>query len=219
MRFGFVLLKPSQPFYQQFAKEIEKAVSARTDIEGQAVIRYAKSQAPEEFASLMESLGRRVDSLACVAVNHQSLNRVVQDLQEKGVPVFSLLNDFAQGIRRNYVGSNNVKIGRVAAWMISRSVKQPGKLALFVGGNRWHGHDLREVGFRSFIRENTPRCRCSIRWSISKRGNWTYEATLDLLTRHPDLRGMYIAGGGMEGPSPRCERCASPMKCPLWSTN
>ena len=90
------------------------------------VIRYAKSQAPEEFASLMESLGRRVDSLACVAVNHQSLNPVVRDLQEKGVPVFSLLNDFAQGIRRNYVGSNNVKIGRIAAWMISKTVKQPG---------------------------------------------------------------------------------------------
>ena len=27
----------------------------------------------------------------------------------------------------------------------------------------------------------------------------TYEATLDLLSRHPDLRGFYCAGGGMEG--------------------
>jgi LacI family transcriptional regulator len=27
----------------------------------------------------------------------------------------------------------------------------------------------------------------------------TYEATLDLLDRHPDLRGIYCAGGGMEG--------------------
>jgi LacI family transcriptional regulator len=27
----------------------------------------------------------------------------------------------------------------------------------------------------------------------------TYEATLDLLSRHKDLRGIYCAGGGMEG--------------------
>ena len=27
----------------------------------------------------------------------------------------------------------------------------------------------------------------------------TYEATLDLLERHPDLVGIYVAGGGMEG--------------------
>ena len=26
----------------------------------------------------------------------------------------------------------------------------------------------------------------------------TYEATLDLLHRHPDLRGIFVAGGGME---------------------
>lgn len=199
MRFGFVLLKPSQAFYQQFAQEIEKAVAARTDIEGHANIRYAKSQAPEEFASLMASLGRKVDSLACVAVNHQHLNRVVQELKDKGVPVFSLLNDFAQGIRRNYVGTNNVKVGRVAAWMMSKTVKQPGKLALFVGGNRWHGHDLREVGFRSYIRENAPTLPVLDTLVNLETRELTYEATLDLLTRHPDLRGIYIAGGGMEG--------------------
>ena len=43
MRFGFVLQKPSQAFYQHFAQEIERAVAARTDIEGHAMIRYAKS--------------------------------------------------------------------------------------------------------------------------------------------------------------------------------
>jgi LacI family transcriptional regulator len=124
---------------------------------------------------------------------------VVRDLQDKGVPVFSLLNDFAQGIRRNYVGSNNVKIGRIAAWMISKTVKQPGKLALFVGGNRWHGHDLREVGFRSYIRENAPALPVLDTLVNLETRELTYEATLDLLSRHPDLRGLYIAGGGMEG--------------------
>jgi len=199
MRFGFVLLKPSQEFYQNFTREIEKAVAARSDIEGEAVIRYAKSQSPEEFADLMERLGRKVDSLACVAVNHQRLNRVVQDLKERGVPVFSLLNDFAQGIRRSYVGMNNVKVGRVAAWMISKTVTQPGKLALFVGGNRWHGHDLREVGFRSFLRENAPAFPVLDTLVNLETRQLTYEATLDLLNRHPDLRGIYVAGGGMEG--------------------
>ncbi len=27
----------------------------------------------------------------------------------------------------------------------------------------------------------------------------TYEATLDLVRRHPDLKGIYVGGGGMEG--------------------
>ena len=199
MRIGVVLVKRAQEFYQHFAREVEAAVAARSDIRGQAVIRYATSQSPDEFAEILADLGRRVDVVAAVAVNHQKLNQVVLDLKARGVPVFSLLNDFAQGIRRNYLGMNNMKIGRVAAWMVTKVVQQPGKLAIFVGGNRWHGHDLREVGFRSYVREAAPGFTVMDTLVNLETRKVTYEATLDLLSRHPDLRGIYVAGGGMEG--------------------
>jgi LacI family transcriptional regulator len=69
------------------------------------------------------------------------------------VPCFALLNDFAQGVRQSYVGLNNLKVGRIAAHMIATAVHRPGKTAVFVGGYRWHGHALRETGFRSYVRE------------------------------------------------------------------
>jgi len=115
------------------------------------------------------------------------------------VPVFSVLNDFAQGIRKNYLGLNNMKVGRLAAWMITNTVRDPGKLAIFVGGNRWHGHDLREVGFRSFVRENAPSFSVLDALVNLETRQVTYEATLDLISRRPDLKGIYIADGGMEG--------------------
>lgn len=197
--FGFVLIKKAQEFYQNFAREIETAVAARTDIRGRAIIRYASSQSPEDFADALKALGAKCDAVAAVAVNHQRLTQVVQDLQSQGVPVFALLNDFAQGVRRNYLGLNNMKIGRIAAWMITGRVKRPGKLAVFVGGNRWHGHDLREVGFRSYVRESAPEFSVLETLVNLETRQLTYEATLDLVRRHPDLAGIYCAGGGMEG--------------------
>lgn len=197
--FGFVLIKKSQEFYQNFAREIEAAVAAHPDIRGRAVIRYASSQSPEDFADALRALGSKCDAVAAAAVNHQRLTQAVQDLQADGVPVFSLLNDFAQGVRRNYLGLNNMKIGRVAAWMITGRVKRPGKLAVFVGGNRWHGHDLREVGFRSYVRENAPEFSVLETLVNLETRQLTYEAMLDLARRHPDLAGVYCAGGGMEG--------------------
>lgn len=199
MRLGFVLVKEKQEFTQNFKHAIERAVAARTDIRGTAVIRFAKSQSPEEFASLFRSMGPRVDALGALAVNHQSLDHVVEDLDRDGVPVVSLLNDFAQGIRRSYVGTNNIKIGRQAAWMICKTCAAPGKLAIFVGGNRWHGHDLREVGFRAYARDCAPNFTVLDTLVNLEARQLTYEATLDLLERHPDLRGIYVAGGGMEG--------------------
>ncbi|MGP9789142.1 LacI family DNA-binding transcriptional regulator [Roseinatronobacter sp. NSM] len=199
LTFGVVLIKKSQEFYQNFAREIEHAVAARPDIRGRVIIRYTSSQSPDAFAQELRALGTRCDAVAGVAVNHQRLTQAVQDMQADGVPVFSLLNDFAQGVRRNYLGLNNMKIGRIAAWMITGRVKRPGKLAVFVGGNRWHGHDLREVGFRSYVRENAPEFSVLETLVNLETRQLTYEATLDLVRRHPDLTGIYCAGGGMEG--------------------
>jgi len=197
--FGFVLLKEKQEFYRNFRREIERAVAARTDIRGTADIRFAGSQSPEEFAEILRGMGRRCDAVAAIAVNHRALDQVVEELKGLDVPTFSLLNDFAQGIRRNYIGLNNMKVGRQAAWMITQTSHVPGKLAVFVGGNRWHGHDLREVGFRAYTRENAPAFTVLDTLVNLETRQLTYEATLDLLTRHPDLRGIYVAGGGMEG--------------------
>ena len=196
---GFVMIKKSQEFHQNFARAIEAAVQARADIRGQAVIHFTSSQSPEDFAQALLSLGARCNAIGAVAVNHQRLTDAVEALKADGVPVFSMLNDFAQGVRRNYIGLNNMKIGRVAAWMITTRVKRPGKLAVFVGGNRWHGHDLREVGFRSFVREHAPGFTILDTLVNLETRQLTYEATLDLVHRHPDLAGVYVAGGGMEG--------------------
>ncbi len=199
LRLGFVLLKKSQEFFKNFAHELEKAVQDRKDFRIIADIRYSSSQSPSEFAELFTDLGKRCDAISGIAVNDQRLNPVVQGLKDRNIPVISLLNDFAQGIRKDYLGLNNVKVGRLAAWMITKATHTPGKLAIFVGGNRWHGHDLREVGFRSFVRELDQGFTVLDTLVNLETRQITYESTMDLLQRHPDLRGIYIAGGGMEG--------------------
>ncbi len=83
--------------------------------------------------------------------------------------------------------------------MIATAAKGPGKVAIFVGGHRWHGHELRETGFRAYLREAAPGLEVLDTLVNLETRQLTYEATLGLLARHRDLRGIYVAGGGMEG--------------------
>ena len=199
VRLGFILQKEKQAFYQRFARCAEAAVAQAEGIRGRLLMEFAPSQSPTDVSALMEKMAGRVDALAITAVNHARISEGVAQLAEAGTPVFSLLSDFAQGLRRSYVGSNNLKVGRTAAWMLSTAAPRPGKIALFVGGHRWHGHELRETGFRSFFREHDPdRPLLDTLVNLETR-QLTYEATLDLLHRHPDVAGLYLAGGGMEG--------------------
>ncbi|MBP1857599.1 LacI family DNA-binding transcriptional regulator [Rhizobium herbae] len=198
-RLGFVLQKPNHHFYQAFARELETAVQNHPGIRGIAQIDFCTSQTPSELAEKLREIGARNQAVAMTAPDYPALSVMVEELKAKGVPVFSLLSDFAPGIREGYVGLNNRKAGRTAAWMIAKAAKKPGKVAVFVGSHRFHGHELREIGFRSYFREHAPDFEVLDTLVNLETVQITHEATLDLLHRHPDLIGFYVAGGGMEG--------------------
>lgn len=197
-KMGFLLQKENQPFYIAFRDEIEKAAAQLHNVRAQVEVIFASSQDPKEQAKLILELGGRSQVVAATAVNSHEVSAAVRKLLNREVQVFSLLNDFAQGLRQNYVGLNNLKIGRIAGWAIA-STQVPGKVAVFVGGHRWQGHELRETGFRSYFRENAQTFSVLDALVNLETRQVTYEATLDLLHRNPDLRGIFVAGGGMEG--------------------
>ena len=157
------------------------------------------SLTPDEIVERARKLAAKCRAVALVGPDHPTLTVAVEEMKAKGLPVFSLLSDFAAGIREGYVGLDNRKVGRTAAWMISKAAKRPGKVALFVGSHRFHGHELREIGFRSFFREQAPEFTLLETLVNLEANQITQDTLLDLLGRHPDLVGCYVAGGGMEG--------------------
>ncbi|KMW59144.1 Transcriptional regulator, LacI family [Candidatus Rhodobacter oscarellae] len=199
LRVGFILQKIFQPFYQNVAAEIEDAMARAAGIRGKAVIEFAQTQTPADIANLMVQMRGRVDVVAANAVNHVQVTEAVLTLKEAGIPTCALFNDFAQGERLTYIGTNNLKVGRMAAWMVGTAARRAGKIAVFVGGHRWHGHELRETGFRSYFREARKDFQVLDTLVNLETRQLTYEATLNLLDRNRDLVGLYLAGGGMEG--------------------
>ena len=203
IRFGVALHKQGQDFYRAFADALNAAVGAETTVQGQLVLEFSTSQAPSEMARLMRSMAGRCDVLAATAVDHPEVTSAVEDLRAGGMAVFALLSDFAPAARTGYLGLDNLKVGRVAGWMMARAVAfqalGPGKLAVFVGGHRWKGHEQRDAGFRACLREAAAGLEVLETQVNLETRQLTYEATRTLLRAHPTLRGIYVAGGGMEG--------------------
>ena len=197
-RLGFLLLKTDQQFYGRFAQEIASAVTASQDFHASCKIDFISHQEPAEAVARLEAMATHCDAVALVAPEHPTLAAAVERLKERGVPVFALLSDFAPAARHAYVGVHNSKVGRTAAWMIARSARA-GKVALFVGSHRFHGQELREIGFRAFFREEAPDFTVLDTIVNLEAQELTHEAMLDLYRRHSDLTGVYVAGGGSGG--------------------
>lgn len=198
-RLGFLLQKPMQPFYQSFAKEIEVAARSVTTARIQAEVDFVQASTPAAITEKLKALAARNQAVALVGPDYPAVSTIVEELKDKGIPVFALLSDFAAGVRDGYIGVDNRKVGRTAAWAVAKTAAQAGKVALFVGSHRFHGHELREVGFRSYMRENAPEFEVLDTLVNLDAADITHEATVNLLHRHPDLVGLYACGGGMEG--------------------
>ncbi|WP_027053822.1 LacI family DNA-binding transcriptional regulator [Mesorhizobium erdmanii] len=198
-RLGFLLLRGNDVFYTEFARQLELAVTRSQRFRGVAIIDFASSLTPDEIVERTRKLAAKCRAVALVGPDHPTLTVTVEEMKARGMPVFSLLSDFAAGIREGYIGLDNRKVGRTAAWMISKAAKRPGKVALFVGSHRFHGHELREIGFRSFFREQAPDFTLLETLVNLEANQITQDTLLELLGRHPDLVGCYVAGGGMEG--------------------
>ncbi|MEC7668501.1 MAG: LacI family DNA-binding transcriptional regulator [Pseudomonadota bacterium] len=212
---GFVLHKQGQSFYQDFAREIEKACQARSDVSITPHIRFSPSQSPEDFVREMTAAAKQCDAIAATAVNHTSTARVTEDLMKQGLPVFSALNDFARSAGAGYFGMDNMKVGRIAASVMAMRHQRDCTVGVMIGGTRWHGQAMRETGFRTYLREYAPQIQVLDTLVNLETRQLTYEATLDLLNRVPDLAGMYVAGGGMEGAIAAVREARPPNKIAL----
>lgn len=196
---GFILRKERHAFYQEFAEELEAAARAVKDRRLQIHVRFAQSGEPAEISELLLAMRGKVQAIGAIGPDHHDVTSAVSLLKSKGIPTFSLLSDFAQGVREAYLGTNNIKVGRTAAWMLSRLSRSPGKMLLLLGGHRFHGHSLRETGFRSYMREYAPEFEVLDALINLETRRLTYELLMDVMSRHSDLVGVYCIGGGMEG--------------------
>ena len=203
-RLGFVLQQRSAPFYQALGAALRHAVLDHRSIRGQPVIEYLDDLTPAAVAAALRRIGGLADALALVAADHAHVTQAIDDLDGQGIPVFALLSDLTAASRAGYVGLDSRKAGRFAGWAIRRLVHAPGPVAIMLGSHRYLGHELCELGYRSYFRETNLRDGGAgfhvLEALVSlEEPRLAYEATADLLRRTPDLAGLYVAGGGIAG--------------------
>ena len=199
MTLGFLLQKESKHFYRQLAAELESCTTAHRDIRGEPVVAFVDELSPNSIVARMRELAERVDALAVVAVDHPHVTDEIERLRDRGIPTVTLLSHLSAPAITGHVGVDGRKAGRTAAWAIARCARQPGDIGILIGSHRYLGQEDREIGFRSYFRENFPEFRILEPIVYLDDSAIAYDAAIDLLHRAPGIVGLYLAGGGVEG--------------------
>lgn len=198
-RFGILLQQPGRSFYVALEQAIRAEAAAQTDAVITLNIEYLEELSPEYISSRMLALGAKSDAIAVIAAEHPLLTTAIESLAAEGVPTFALVTQLMAACGVHYVGLDNWKVGRTAAWAFHRLCKAPGKIGILVGNHRYRCQEQNESGFRSYFREHGPEFTLLEPISTYESATIAREVTQGVLRDNPDLAGLYIAGGGLTG--------------------
>lgn len=198
-RLGFLLQQSSRELYQLFGKKITLACQDRRDEVVHPVIEFVDMLTPENIASRLKALGRDCDAVAIVAADHPLIAQSIRELHEQGKPVVAYITDQSAPERAAYVGADNWKLGRTAAWLIASTTHGPGRVVVFIGNHRYQCQDVSDASFRSYMREHAPHLTIEESRPTHEEASLAHRMVAELLAQTDDLAGILIVGGGISG--------------------
>ncbi len=198
-RLGFLLQQSSRDLYQLFGRKVVAACRDRREEVIEPLVDFVDLLTPENIASRLTALGKECDAVAIIAADHPVVGQAIRELSEQGKPVVTYITDQSAPERAAFVGTDNWKLGRTAAFLIAGMTQGPGRVAVFNGNHRYQCQDISDAAFRSYMRENAPELAIEDSRPTNEDAARAHEMVCELLERTDDLSGILILGGGISG--------------------
>ena len=199
LRLVFVFPPGTNSFIRLLGQQIELQAAGRAGLHVR--VEELEGFNPQSLAERLHALRGEANGVGLIAQDHPLVREAIRALHQANVPVVTIASDVLSVPRLAYVGIDNRQAGRLAGQLMGRFMcgKKPAKVALFAGSLSYRGHEEREVGFRTILRDEFPNILMLEPREILDDSERGFSETSSLLATNPDLVGIYNVGGGTEG--------------------
>jgi ribose transport system substrate-binding protein len=190
--FALVPKSISVPFYA----DVEKGCKEEAKKLGVEVL-YTGPNTPDEaeqVAILRDVVARGVSGLAVAPMNADSVTGVIADARKKGIPVITFDSDAPNSERMCYVGTDNLDAGREAGKAFKKLLPK-GKFAVLTGGLAAANLNDRIKGFKEVVNGSDYTEISGSPFPCDDDAVKGVQIVQDILTRNPDLDGIFFSGG------------------------
>lgn len=198
-RLGILLQQEGRTFYNNLGTALQRAASAQSGCSVELSLSYMDDLSPDKVAAQLVALSDKVDSVALVAAQHPLISDAIDTVMARGVPVTAIIAPLSASGNVSFVGLDNWKVGRTAAWAFVNIVKEPGKIGILLGNHRYRNQEMNESGFRSYFREHNSTFTLLEPIATYESAAAARELVENLLKKDPDLCGLFVSGGGITG--------------------
>jgi len=186
----------------RFSRQIQQATEAVLPDFKPAALRprftFAETMSAEETVAIIDRIQRRGSQGLCLkARNTGKTRQAVRKLAEKGIPVVTVFTDIPDIDRLAYVGLNNERAGRTAAYLMLKLLKDDDRTILTtLSQHSFQGEEERFRAFRSELMTVRPELELV---DASGGGGLSPATALEVRDKLHGIRavaGVYSMGGG-----------------------
>lgn len=199
LKLGVILFSPENPFFIDVLDGVQEKAQELADYNCSVLVKQVAMNAAEQLKAIDELMEEEVNGIAMVPYNDDRIRQRINELFDNGIPVVTLNTDIEQSRRIAYVGSHYRRSGETAAGLMHLMTQGTVNVGIITGSSNILCHTERIAGFTDTLLARNPQA--SIVEIIENEDDeiTSYEKTLSLLTRHPEINALFFAAGGVYG--------------------
>ena len=199
-KLGIILTPDYNPFIQATLKGIHQAAEEFSAFGLKIDIKMLATLEPAELVNLLTDMSKdHYDGIAVFPLNDSQVKLKINQLVDQGIVIITF-NSRIEGIHDLcFLGQDHIQGGAAAGGLMGRLLPDGGLLGIIISSSHLSCHQCRLKGFQDKIASHYPRLRIAEVRENQDRKEEAFKITLEYCNRYPDLKGIYITGGGIGG--------------------
>lgn len=199
LKLGVVLCPSANPFFGEIIQSVDATATELSYYNCQVLMKQVTFDAAMQLKAIEQLLAEGIHGLAICPVNVSTIRDKINELIQNGIPVVTYNTDLLGTKRLAYVGSNFIHCGDTAAGLMRLMTDGPIEVGIITGSADVLCHTERVAGFTRTVTSECPRIHIVSTVYNEDDDIVSYEQTLQLLQKNPQINTLFFAAAGVYG--------------------
>lgn len=200
LKLGVILTPDFNPYIQKNLEGIHRAATEFREFGISVIPQTLTSLNPDEQLAILNNMIQQ--NYAGIGIFPMDDTRIVNRINEAATAGTAIVtfNSEVQGIEQLcFIGQNHYRGGRTVASLFNKILPQGGDVAVIISSKHLSCHQDRLRGFQEKLAIAAPGLNIVAVEENQDRVDEAYRITAEYCERFPDLKGIYVTGGGITG--------------------
>ncbi|MDC0612175.1 substrate-binding domain-containing protein, partial [Vibrio sp.] len=207
-----ILSKNPSHFFKYLTASFTKLVQAHQYRNIRLRCTLMPEDQPEKLASHLRNSADRYDGIIVFANDNDAVYEALSVCHDKGTPVITLATDLPKAKRLCHVGIDQYQMGRTAGSLMSKMIREEGKIIVISGRFDYQAHIQRMDGFHTVMAKHNKVEISDIYYGNDERD--TIRGILEAHNRE-NIIGIYNSGAGNKAVGEWLSKHNKTGKCPF----